>query len=79
VITSIEKFKLPTKSVDNSVDCGEFAVLSVGFYYRFVKLPKLESIQLVIYKSMAYGFWQSNSICFDKKILLAIWQTVFCE
>jgi hypothetical protein len=55
VIISIEEFKLPTKAVDNSVDCGEFAVLSVGFYYRFVKLPKLETTKLILYKSITYA------------------------
>jgi hypothetical protein len=67
VIINIEEFKLPTKAVDNSVDCGEFAALSVGFYYRFVKLSKLESIQLTIYKSITYGFSQSNLGYFNKK------------
>ncbi|PPD29545.1 MAG: hypothetical protein CTY19_17265 [Methylomonas sp.] len=73
MIISIEEFKLPTKAVDNSVDCGEFAVLSVGFYYRFVKLPKLETTKLILYKSITYAIIQGNSRVFYEKIRLAVW------
>lgn len=44
----IEDSELPTKAVDNSVDYGCANGLSVGFYYRFVKLINFESAELEI-------------------------------
>jgi hypothetical protein len=44
---SVDESELPTKAVDNSVDYAGAKVLSVGFYYRFVKLTKLESVKFI--------------------------------
>jgi hypothetical protein len=46
----LRKSKLPTNPVDNSVDYGVTASLSVGFYYGFVKLIKLKADNFSIIK-----------------------------
>lgn len=45
---SFKEIELLTKSVDNSVDWIWVDVLSIGFYYIFVKMDKIKTIKLFI-------------------------------
>lgn len=44
---NINKTELPTKAVDKFVDIFYFRLLSAGFNYKFVKLCKFKSNNLV--------------------------------